>query len=79
MLRDLNLNVDSIRTSWNVISLTHVLLKLYIEILRIYEHRQAFACRNIQESKGVPHLVNGFLDIPMLESVRKGEKNESAR
>ena len=74
MLRDLNLNVDSIRTSWNVISLTRVLLKLYIEILRIYEHGQAFVCLNIQGLEGIPHLVNGFLDIPMLESVRKGEK-----
>ncbi|OTW73436.1 hypothetical protein BK727_01685 [Bacillus thuringiensis serovar roskildiensis] len=54
MLRDLNLNVDSTRTSWNVISLTYIFFKLYIEILRIYEHGQALVCRNICEFNGVP-------------------------
>jgi hypothetical protein len=43
-------------------------------MLRNYEHGQAFACRNIQESNGIPHLANGFLDIPMREVSRKGNE-----
>lgn len=54
MLRDLNLNVDSTRTPWNVISLAYILFKLYIEILRIYENRQELYCWNIRELNDIP-------------------------
>nr|KDB40997.1 hypothetical protein DH31_12160 [Bacillus cereus] len=45
-----------------------------IIIQLFYKYRQAFACRNIQESNGIPHLVNGFLDIPMREASKQNKK-----
>lgn len=48
-----------------------------IIIQPFYKYRQAFACRNIQESNGIPHLIQRFLDIPMLESIKTKENHST--